>query len=71
VQSTPYTGKDRGGRRTVTYRDAAGRTTLATVMDAGAEEGELTLYDPTRGRTIEDVPKATEPKQTNVWFGNH
>jgi hypothetical protein len=60
-----------GGRRTVVYRDARGRTFDAIVTSAGAGANEVNLRIPTRGagdRLLTDVAKATSEKQTNRWF---
>jgi len=71
AKGTPGTG----GGRTVVYRAASGRTYDAKVIGPGTGQ-TLNLRLTSRmvpglsgaARNVTNVPKATSPKQTNVYF---
>lgn len=64
-------GKKRGGRRSVVYRDAKGKTWSATVIGDGSVSGKkLQLEDPPRS-VIDNVPLATSYKGTTAAYFNN
>lgn len=66
-------GKARGGKRTVRYRNANGESYDAVVVSNGTNSGKKLMVPSFRGgaiRYIDDVPLATSMKGTNCYF-NH
>jgi hypothetical protein len=66
------TDKSRGGRRTVTYRDANGKTWDALVLGEGTNSGVMlelvSMRGPRADRIRDDVPLGTDVKDTEVYF---
>jgi hypothetical protein len=65
--------KEATNRRTVQYRDTAGKTWSARVTGPGAGTAQLNLRvhkGPNRAAwfNVSNVPYRTGMKQTNVWF---
>jgi len=56
------------GRRTVIYRDGAGRTRLALVMGVGTTSGLKLAIGSESGRIVDNVAKATTSKSTNAYI---
>lgn len=56
------------GRRDVVYRDTAGRSWDALVVDQGTASGLLLRITSDNGRQVDNVAKATTMKSTNAYF---
>jgi len=56
------------GRRTVTYRDAAGRRFDAVVMGPGSSSGAKLRVPEKNNGVFDNVAKATALTQTNVYM---
>jgi hypothetical protein len=56
------------GRRTVIYRDGAGRTRLALVLGAGTTSGLKLAIGSDSGRVVDNVAKAVTSKSTNAYI---
>ncbi|HVI77435.1 MAG TPA: hypothetical protein VM715_04615 [Candidatus Acidoferrum sp.] len=58
-----------GGEQHVVYRDFKGSTYDAQVLGPGTTTGvKLQVWRGTGHSVIDNVPKATTPKSTNVYF---
>lgn len=69
AQVVVNSGKARGGRRTVVYRDLKGNTWAALVVGEGTGSGKkLKLVSHPTVRIVDNVPLATSMKGTNVYF---
>jgi len=65
----PTALKDASGRRMVRYRDTDGKSYNALITNRdSATQADLQVRMGATKRTVLNVPQATAPKQTNVYF---
>jgi len=59
---------NKAGLRNCTYRDVDGNTWNAVVLGGGSASGLKLRITSDKNRVVDNVPKATGLKQTNVYF---